>query len=63
MPATFIVPDVVDDVVAAEIFKSLCGRHHVLQRKVVTHYLDAEILARLDDNLIVSACARSITTT
>ncbi len=49
-PPTLIVPDVMDDKVAAEILKPLRGCHHVRSSKVVAHDLDAEILASFDDN-------------
>lgn len=47
--AALIVADVVDDVVAAEIFEAPRPVDHVLAGHVVAHDFDAEIAAGLDD--------------
>lgn len=47
----FVVSDVMDDEVAAEVFEFAGGGHHVRAGHVVAHDFDTEIVTRLDDAL------------
>ncbi len=47
--AAFVVADVVDDEVAAEVFEFAGGGDHVGAGHVIAHDLDAEVAAGLDD--------------
>ena len=56
--AAFIVPDMVNDVIAAEVLQPFCGRDPVLGSEIVTHDFQTEILCGLDhrfDRLRMSA--------
>ena len=47
--ATFVVANVMDDVVAAEVGEAFGAIDHVLAGKVVAHDFDAHVLAGLND--------------
>ena len=49
--SSFVVADVVDDVVAAEVLEPLSPGDHVLADHVVAHHFAAEIGSGLDDAL------------
>lgn len=49
--ASFVVADVVDDVVAAEIFEEFCSCDHVGAAEVVAHDFDSVVYSGLDDTL------------
>jgi len=49
--STFVITDVMDDVVTAKVLEHLRSRDHVFTAEVIAHDFAVEILARIDDAL------------
>src|SRR5690606_5726818 len=42
-PAAFIIANMVDHIVTAQVFQPCCSRYHVLRAQIIPHDLDAKV--------------------